>query len=78
MHMEVIDTLKRDVASDLMAADDSDEEKNYRCGYCEKPLAESGFDDLAESILNMLKQRVIGDYMHTAAILVRIFQVMSE
>ena len=42
-----------------------------------KALAESGYTELAESILNMLKQRVIGDYMHTAAILDENFQVMS-
>ena len=42
-----------------------------------KALAESGFEELAQSILNMLKQRVIGDYMHTAAILDEHFQVMS-
>ena len=42
-----------------------------------KALAESGYEELAESILNMLKQRVIGDYMHTAAILDENFQVMS-
>ena len=42
-----------------------------------KALAESGYTELAENILNMLKQRVIGDYMHTAAILDEHFQVMS-
>ena len=42
-----------------------------------KALAESGFEELAKSILEMLKQRVIGDYMHTAAILDEHFQVMS-
>lgn len=42
-----------------------------------KALAESGFTELAENILNMLKQRVIGDYMQTAAILDSNFQVMS-
>ena len=70
------DTLKRDVASDLMAADDLMKRKITGVDIV-KALAESGFDDLAESILNMLKQRVIGDYMHTAAILDENFQVMS-
>ncbi len=70
------DTLKRDVASDLMAADDLMKRKITGVDIV-KALAESGFDDLAESILNMLKQRVIGDYMHTSAILDENFQVMS-
>lgn len=70
------DTLKRDVASDLMAADDLMKRKITGVDIV-KALAESGFEKLAESILNMLKQRVIGDYMHTAAILDENFQVMS-
>lgn len=70
------DTLKRDVASDLIAADDLMKRKITGVDIV-KALAESGFDDLAESILNMLKQRVIGDYMHTSAILDENFQVMS-
>jgi len=70
------DTLKRDVALDLMAADDLMKRKITGVDIV-KALAESGFDDLAESILNMLKQRVIGDYMHTSAILDENFQVMS-
>ena len=70
------DTLKRDVASDLMAADDL--MKRGITGIdVVKALAESGFEELANSILDMLKQRVIGDYMHTAAILDEHFQVMS-
>ncbi|MCD7867935.1 MAG: propanediol/glycerol family dehydratase large subunit [Clostridiales bacterium] len=70
------DTLKRDVASDLMAADDL-MKRGITGVDVVKALAESGFTDLAQSILNMLKQRVIGDYMHTAAILDENFQVMS-
>ena len=70
------DTLKRDVASDLMAADDL--MKRGITGIdVVQALMESGFTELAQSILNMLKQRVIGDYMHTAAILDEDFQVMS-
>lgn len=70
------DTPRRDVASDLMAADDLMKRKITGIDVV-KALAESGFEELAESILNMLKQRVIGDYMHTAAILDENFQVMS-
>ena len=70
------DTLKRDVASDLMAADDM--MKRGITGIdVVKALAESGYTVLAGNILNMLKQRVIGDYMQTAAILDENFQVMS-
>ena len=70
------DTLNRDSAADIMAADDL--MKRGITGIdVVKALAESGFEELAQSILNMLKQRVIGDYMHTAAILDEHFQVMS-
>jgi glycerol dehydratase large subunit len=70
------DTLKRDVVSDLMAAEDM-MKRNITGVDIVKALAETGYKDVAESILNMLKQRVIGDYMHTAAILDENFKVMS-
>lgn len=61
---------------DLMAADDM--MKRGITGIdVVKALAESGYTVLADNILNMLKQRVIGDYMQTAAILDKNFQVMS-
>lgn len=70
------DTLNRDVPADLMAA-----EEMLKRGVTGidvvRALAESGFEDLAQSILNMLKQRVIGDYMQTSAILNRDFHVLS-
>lgn len=34
-----------------------------------KALYKKGFEDVAQSILNMLKQRVAGDYLHTSAII---------
>ena len=37
----------------------------------------AGFVDVAESVLSMLKQRVVGDYMQTAAILDKDFHVLS-
>ena len=70
------DTLTRDVAADLMAADDF-MKRGITGVDVVRALAESGYEKLAENILNMLKQRVIGDYMHTAAILDSHFQVMS-
>ncbi|SHH42918.1 propanediol/glycerol family dehydratase large subunit [Clostridium grantii] len=40
-------------------------------------LVKSGYDDVAQSILNMLKQRVYGDYLQTSAILDKDFNVIS-
>ncbi len=70
------DTLSRDVTADLMAAEDV--LKRGITGIdVVRALAEAGFEDVAESVLNMLKQRVVGDYMQTAAILDRNFHVLS-
>lgn len=70
------DTLPRDVTADLAAAEDV--LKRGITGIdVVKALAETGFEDVASSVLNMLKQRVAGDYMQTAAILDRNFHVMS-
>ena len=70
------DTLPRDVTADLAAAEDV--LKRGITGIdVVKALAETGFEDVAASVLNMLKQRVAGDYMQTAAILDKDFHVMS-
>ena len=42
-----------------------------------KALAKAGFSDLATNVLNLLKQRISGDYLHTAAILDKNFNVIS-
>jgi len=42
-----------------------------------KALAKNGFSDLAENVLNLLKQRISGDYLHTSAILDKDFNVIS-
>lgn len=42
-----------------------------------KALSVNGFDDVADNILNMLRQRVTGDYLQTSAILDRDFDVVS-
>ena len=42
-----------------------------------KALHRKGFEDVAQSILNMLKQRVAGDYLHTSAIIDRNGYVIS-
>lgn len=40
-------------------------------------LDRAGFEDVANSVYNMLKQRVAGDYLHSSAILNEDFQVIS-
>ncbi|MEG3014870.1 MAG: propanediol/glycerol family dehydratase large subunit [Cetobacterium sp.] len=42
-----------------------------------KGLSRSGFKDVAENVLNMLKQRVSGDYLQTSAILNKDFKIVS-
>lgn len=70
------DTLARDVTADLLAAEDV-LKRGITGVDVVKALAESGYQDVAESVLSMLKQRVAGDYMQTAAILDREFHVLS-
>lgn len=70
------DTPARDVTADLMAAEDV-LQRGITGVDVVKALAESGFEELAGHVLNMLKQRVIGDYMQTAAILDDSFHVLS-
>lgn len=43
-----------------------------------KALSAGGFDDIAESVLNMLKQRVSGDFLHTSAIIDKDWNVISS
>ncbi len=70
------DTLPRDVTADLMAAEDV--LKRGITGIdVVRALAETGFQDVAEGVLNMLKQRVAGDYMQTSAILDKNYKVLS-
>lgn len=42
-----------------------------------KALSRAGFDDVSESVFNLLKRRAAGDYLHTAAIFDRDFNVDS-
>lgn len=42
-----------------------------------KALAKNGFEDVAESLFNLLKQRISGDYLHTAAIFDENFNCIS-
>ena len=42
-----------------------------------KALYKSGFEDIANNVLNMLKQRVAGDYLHTSSIIDKDFNVIT-
>ena len=42
-----------------------------------KALYRKGFEDVAQSVLDMIKQRVAGDYLHTSAIIDRNGYVIS-
>ncbi|HWQ29919.1 MAG TPA: propanediol/glycerol family dehydratase large subunit [Negativicutes bacterium] len=42
-----------------------------------KAISRHGFDDVAERVLNMLKQRISGDYLHTSSIIDKDFNVIS-
>jgi propanediol dehydratase large subunit len=42
-----------------------------------RALAKHGFKDVAQSVLNMLKAKVSGDYLHTSAIFMEGFEVLS-
>jgi len=70
------DTLPRDAAADIAAA-----ESLMRRGLTGldivKALAETGFEHIAQRVLNMLKQRINGDYLQTSAILDEDYNVIS-
>ena len=42
-----------------------------------KTLANGGYQDIAQRVLELLKQRISGDYLHTSAILDKNFNVIS-
>lgn len=70
------DMPKRDVVEDLKAAEEFTKE-NITGLDIVKALYETGHTEKAENVLYMLKQRVIGDYMQTAAIFDEDGNVMS-
>lgn len=70
------DMPERDVVADLKAAGDMMARGVTGIDFV-KALAKAGFRDVAESVLNMLKQRISGDYLHTSAILDNDFKVIS-
>lgn len=70
------DTPPRDVTADLLAAEDV-LKRGITGVDIVKALAETGYEDIADNVLSMLKQRVVGDYMQTSAILDKDFNVLS-
>ncbi len=70
------DVINRDIVKDLAAIDEM--MKNNITGIdIIKALQKSGFEDVADSLLEMFKQRMTGDYLHTSAILDTDFKVQS-
>ena len=66
----------RDSIQDLAAADAFLESDRTALDVV-AALARSGFEDVAERVLEMERQRVIGDYLHTSAIFDEDFNVLS-
>jgi propanediol dehydratase large subunit len=66
----------RDSVRDLAAADKFLESDKTALDVV-AALAQSGFDDVAERVLEMQRQRVLGDYLHTSAIFDEEFNVLS-
>jgi propanediol dehydratase large subunit len=71
-----LDVPLREPAHDLEAVEEI-KRRNITGIDIVKALKKAGFDDTALSILEMLKQRITGDYMQTSAILDEEFNVIS-
>ncbi|GAA0076050.1 propanediol/glycerol family dehydratase large subunit [Clostridium sp. CTA-5] len=70
------DMPERNIVEDLKAAEEMLKKRVSGLDIV-KALSTGGFDDVANNILNMLKQRVTGDYLQTSAILDNDFDVIS-
>jgi propanediol dehydratase large subunit len=70
------DMPERNVPEDLRAIDDMMKRKVTGLDVV-RALAKNGFQDVAESVLNMLKGKVSGDYLQTSAIFDENFNVVS-
>lgn len=70
------DMPERNVVEDLKAAEDM-MKRGITGVDIAKALAKSGFTEVAQNVLNMLKQRVMGDYLHTSAIIDKDWNVKS-
>ena len=71
------DMPERNVNEDLKAIEDMMARKVTGVDLV-RALDRAGFSDVAESIYNMLKQKVVGDYLHTASIFDSEYNVMSS
>ncbi|CAA9457948.1 MAG: Propanediol dehydratase large subunit [uncultured Rubrobacteraceae bacterium] len=70
------DMPERDKVQDIEAAEDM-MERGVTGLDVVKALGEHGFEDVANNVLEMQKQRVSGDYLHTSAILSPDFKVVA-
>ena len=66
----------RNVVEDLKAAEDMMARGTTGIDII-KALYKAGFEDVADSVFKLSKQKVAGDYLHTAAILDKDFKVQS-
>lgn len=66
----------RHVVEDLRAAEEM-MKKSVTGIDVVKALSKHGFEDVAQNVLNMLKQRISGDYLHTSAIIDKDFNIIS-
>lgn len=70
------DMPKRDKVVDMKAAQDL-MERGITAVDVIKALIDGGFDDVADAILNLQKQKVVGDYLQTSAIFDKDWNVES-
>lgn len=70
------DMPNRNVVDDLKAAEDL-MKRGITGVDLVKALAKAGFEDVAEGVYGIQKQKVAGDYLHTSAILTDEFKVIS-
>lgn len=70
------DIIKRNVVEDIKAAEEM-MKRGITGVDIVRALAKNGFADVAENVLGTLKQRISGDYLHTAAILDKNLNVIS-
>ena len=70
------DMPERNVVEDLKAAEEMMDRKVTGLDVV-KALYKSGFEDVSDSLFQLLKQRVAGDYLHTSAIIDKDFNVIS-
>lgn len=70
------DMPKRNQAEDIKACEDMMNRKVTGIDVV-KALSRAGYDDVAESLFQLLKQRIAGDHLHTSAIFDENFHVIS-